>query len=259
MESNNLTLNEINNLVEALKNDENVARAIMTQTKDLAMQTVREKLYNFLNERDLKSAYVITLKGNVAEAEKLSEFVYRKIKEALVKEKSANAIEAPDLVTNEKKEQPTTVADNQAANERLQPTNEQAAVQATAGEKTQPLAGVAERAHAAAGYAPTATSVAPKAPTSTAPESNTHLSSFALTIPNRFAERKNAGELTEQDARIEFKNFYANALRTEQINENTPCQYVKLNGSAAPSQTYPGKPILEVCCDLATAITFNQM
>ena len=256
MESNNLTINDINNLIETLKNDETVARAIMTQTKDMAMQTVREKLYNFLNERDLKSAYVIVLKDNVAEAEKLSEFVYRKVKEALVKEKSANAIEAPDLVTNEKKEQPTPAAEKQAPGEHLQPTSEHAPVWASAGEKTQPETGVADRAQAAAGYAPTATSTT-QAPT--APESRPHLSSFMLTIPNRFAERKNAGELTEQEARIEFKNFFTNALRTEQINENTPCQYVKLNGSTAPSQTYPGKTILDACCDLATAITFNQM
>lgn len=256
MELNNLTINDINNLIETLKNDETVARAIMTQTKDMAMQTVREKLYNFLNERDLKSAYVIVLKDNVAEAEKLSEFVYRKVKEALVKEKSANAIEAPDLVTNEKKEQPTPAAEKQAPGEHLQPTSEHAPVWATAGEKTQPETGVADRAQAAAGYTPTATSTT-QAPT--APESRPHLSSFMLTIPNRFAERKNAGELTEQEARIEFKNFFTNALRTEQINENTPCQYVKLNGSTAPSQTYPGKTILDVCCDLAIAITFNQM
>lgn len=256
MESNNLTINDINNLIETLKNDETVARAIMTQTKDMAMQTVREKLYTFLNERDLKSAYVIVLKDNVAEAEKLSEFVYRKVKEALVKEKSANAIEAPDLVTNEKKEQPTPAAEKQAPGEHLQPTSEHAPVWATASEKTQPETGVADRAQAAAGYTPTATSTTQ---TPTAPESRPHLSSFMLTIPNRFAERKNAGELTEQEARIEFKNFFTNALRTEQINENTPCQYVKLNGSAAPSQAYPGKTILDVCCDLAIAITFNQM
>ena len=185
------------------KNNEEVVRAIITQPKDLAMQTVRKELYNFLQERDLKSIYTMVLKDNTLEAEKLSEFVYRKIKEALVKEKSANAIEAPDLATNEKKEQPTTVADNQAANERLQPTNEQAAVQATAVEKTQPLAGVDERTQATAGYSPTITSAA-HAPAS--PEKGVHLCSFALAVPNRFSERKNEGTLSEQDAKIEFIN-----------------------------------------------------
>ena len=38
-ESNNLTINDINNLIETLKNDETVARAIMTQTKDMLLTT----------------------------------------------------------------------------------------------------------------------------------------------------------------------------------------------------------------------------